>query len=132
MPGQGIPPHVDAHSPFEEIFVVLSIRTGLSMNFKDNANVAGDVYLRPRTLVLFTGEARYDYLHAIATRKVDKVNGLLKFRDRRLSLTLRKIKRDPCKCRYPRLCDSQNKDLVIKDNMIIGEKPKEGEEQVAQ
>jgi alkylated DNA repair dioxygenase AlkB len=34
MPGQGIPPHVDTHSPFEEIFVSLSLMSGVSMNFR--------------------------------------------------------------------------------------------------
>ncbi len=34
MPGQGIPPHVDTHSPFEEIFVSLSLKSGVSMNFR--------------------------------------------------------------------------------------------------
>jgi alkylated DNA repair dioxygenase AlkB len=34
MPGQGIPPHVDTHSPFEEVFVSLSLMSGVSMNFR--------------------------------------------------------------------------------------------------
>jgi alkylated DNA repair protein alkB family protein 8 len=34
MPGQGIPPHVDTHSPFEEVFCSLSLKSGVTMNFK--------------------------------------------------------------------------------------------------
>ena len=115
QPGQGIPPHVDTHSPFEEIFVSLSLKSGVSMNFRTAEGVQQDVYLLPRQLVLFTGEVRYNYLHSIATRKVDNVDGVLKFRHRRLSLTFRKLKFDgrPCTCRFPKLCDSQNKQVSM-------------------
>ena len=76
------------------------------MNFRTPEGQQKDVYLRPRGLVLFSGEARYNYLHSIATRKLDSVDGLLKFRHRRVSLTFRKVKQDPCNCRFPKLCDS--------------------------
>jgi len=32
-----------------------------------------EVYLQARSLILFSGEARYNWLHSIATRKVDKI-----------------------------------------------------------
>ena len=35
MPGQGIPPHVDTHSPFQEVFAALSLKSGATMHFKD-------------------------------------------------------------------------------------------------
>jgi alkylated DNA repair protein alkB family protein 8 len=31
FPGDGIPPHFDTHSPFEEYFVALSILSGIVM-----------------------------------------------------------------------------------------------------
>lgn len=34
-PGSGIPPHVDAHSPFEEYFAALSTGDGCVMSFKN-------------------------------------------------------------------------------------------------
>jgi alkylated DNA repair protein alkB family protein 8 len=111
QPGQGIPPHVDTHSPFEEVFVSLSLGSGVSMNFRrPDAPYQQDVYLLPRQLVVFTGEARYNYLHSISTRKVDKAEGFLRFRRRRISLTFRKLRTsgEPCRCRYPLLCDSQS------------------------
>ena len=80
------------------------------MNFRTPDGVQKDLYLVPRSLLLFSGEARYNYLHSIATRKLDKLDGLLKFRHRRISLTFRKLKFDgPCACRFPKLCDSQSK-----------------------
>ena len=33
-PGDGIAPHFDVHSPFEETFVALSLGSGLAMQFK--------------------------------------------------------------------------------------------------
>ncbi len=83
------------------------------MNFRTPEGNQKDVYLKPRGLLLFSGEARYNYLHSIATRKLDSVDGLLKFRYRRVSLTFRKIKLDPCTCRFQKLCDSQNKLVAV-------------------
>ena len=118
MPGQGIPPHVDTHSPFQEVFASLSLKSGTTMHFKDPTNKVIDIYLQPRSLLVFSGEARYNWLHSIALRKVDKVDGLLKFRHRRISLTFRKVKTDPCKCKFPQLCDSQNKSAIVNENML--------------
>ena len=43
VPGQGIPPHVDTHSPFEEIFASLSLLSGVTMHFKTPENVTRQV-----------------------------------------------------------------------------------------
>lgn len=93
----------------------LSLKSGVSMNFRTAEGAQSDVYLLPRQLVLFSGEARYNYLHSIATRKLDKVDGLLKFRHRRISLTFRKLRMGggPCTCRFPKLCDSQSKLVAV-------------------
>lgn len=119
-PGQGIPPHVDTHSPFQEMLVSLSLNSGTTMHFKSADEKVLDLYLQPRSLMLMTGEVRYNYLHSIATRKLDKVNGLLKFRHRRVSLTYRRLKEDPCKCKWPFLCDSQNKQVACSENSLGG------------
>ena len=68
------------------------------MHFKDPSERTVDLYLQPGSLMVFSGEVRYNWLHSIALRKVDKVDGLLKFRHRRVSLTFRKIKTDLCRC----------------------------------
>jgi len=122
MPGQGIPPHVDTHSPFQEVFAAISLKSGTTMHFKhpDNSQVR-DLYLKPRTLMVFSGEARYNWLHSIAQRKVDRIDDLLKFRNRRVSLTFRKVKTDPCRCDFPSMCDSQNKSVAVNQNQLAGE-----------
>jgi len=38
LPGQGIPPHVDTHSPFEEVFASLGLKSGVTMHFKTPEN----------------------------------------------------------------------------------------------
>lgn len=38
LPGQGIPPHVDTHSPFQELFASLSLKSGITMTFKNPDN----------------------------------------------------------------------------------------------
>lgn len=91
------------------------------MHFKDPQGKVLDLYLKPNSLMVFSGEARYNWLHSIAQRKVDKVEGLLKFRHRRVSLTFRKIKTDPCRCSFPALCDSQNKSVAVKENQLASE-----------
>ena len=95
------------------------------MHFKDPNNNVIDLYLQPNSLMVFSGEARYNWLHSIQIRKVDKVEGLLKFRHRRISLTFRKVKSDLCRCRWPQLCDSQNKSQAVIERSILGG---EGEE----
>ena len=99
------------------------------MHFKTPENVTKDLYLRPRSLVVFSGEVRYNWLHSIATRKLDKItssnneDGALKFRSRRVSLTLRKVKKDgkPCECKWTQMCDSQNKSVAVTENLLGGE-----------
>ena len=66
MPGQGIRPHVDTHSPFQEVFAALSLKSGTVMHFKDPQNNTIDLHLEPRTLMIFSGEVRYNWLHSIA------------------------------------------------------------------
>jgi alkylated DNA repair protein alkB family protein 8 len=88
-----------------------------------------DLYLKPRSLIIFSGEVRYNWLHSIATRKIDKIesdlnpDGMLKFRSRRVSLTLRKVNASgkPCECRWAKMCDSQNKTVAVTENLLGGE-----------
>ena len=108
LPGQGIPPHVDTHSPFQEVFASLGLKSGVTMHFKTPENLTKDLYLKPRSLIIFSGEVRYNWLHSIATRKIDKIesdlntDGMLKFRSRRVSLTLRKVNASgkACECKW--------------------------------
>ncbi|VDK53768.1 unnamed protein product [Anisakis simplex] len=64
-PGNGIPSHVDSHSPFGDAIVSLSLLSDLVMEFRDFANTAS-VYnvLVPRfSLTVMRGESRYRWKH---------------------------------------------------------------------
>lgn len=109
-PGDGIPPHWDSHSPFEDVFCSLSLESGVTMSFsyKDEQR---HLYIKPRSLLVFSEEARYVWEHSISLRKIDRVNDDVFFRKRRISLTFRKIRKGECNCIYTNYCDSQIKKL---------------------
>jgi alkylated DNA repair protein alkB family protein 8 len=93
-PGEGIGSHVDTPSAFGDGLISVSLSGGIVMEFR-KVSGAGDgkdkrlVYLPPRSLLLMSGAARYEWEHMIVTRSTDTVNGRVLPRQRRLSLTLR-------------------------------------------
>lgn len=121
MPGQGIPPHVDTHSAFLDPIVSLSLQSHVVMEFK-KSNLKADVFVPRRSLLLMTGESRYDWTHGITPRHIDVIltdNKTLTTanRSKRTSLTFRRLRRGDCSCAYPRLCDSQKRE--IKDSVDL-------------
>lgn len=103
-PGNSIPPHTDSHSPFEELLVSISLLSGISMNFRSE-HTEYNLYLPARSVLCFTGQARYTWKHSISQRKYDILEGNVKYRARRVSLTFRKIRHQPCQCEFPGHCD---------------------------
>jgi len=53
--GDGIPAHFDTHSPFEEVFIAVSMLSGIVMEFKKYDGEEKSVYLPPRSIVIFSG-----------------------------------------------------------------------------
>ncbi|XP_072332860.1 tRNA (carboxymethyluridine(34)-5-O)-methyltransferase ALKBH8 isoform X1 [Scyliorhinus torazame] len=123
-PGQGIPPHIDTHSPFEDGIICLSLGAETVMDFKHPSGHSVAVMLPRRSLLVMTGESRYLWSHGITPRKFDVVlasenqktgaitgdisNLTLNQRRTRTSFTFRKVRTLPCDCAYPEVCDSQN------------------------
>ncbi|KAK3737010.1 hypothetical protein QZH41_018392 [Actinostola sp. cb2023] len=132
---KGIPPHVDTHSVFEEGIISLSLGAKITMEFRHPGGQHIPVLLPRRSLLVMTGESRYQWTHGITPRKFDIINedpqpreneanaldhidkcdsnsfstGVTQYqRQTRISLTFRKIRREPCKCSFPKQCDSQN------------------------
>nr|XP_033804703.1 alkylated DNA repair protein alkB homolog 8 isoform X2 [Geotrypetes seraphini] len=133
-PGQGIPPHVDTHSAFEDEIISLSLGAEIVMDFKhpDGRTVA--VMLPRRSLLVMTGESRYLWTHGITPRKFDIIQATekqktgtvscdtgdltLNRRGTRTSFTFRKVRSIPCNCVYPSVCDSQQdqqKSIALSD-----------------
>ncbi|KAI4488319.1 hypothetical protein M0804_005167 [Polistes exclamans] len=110
LPGQGIPPHIDSHSPFNNTILSLSLGSTCVMNFKkENAKV--NVVLPRRSLLVMTDEARYAWMHGISSKHSDLIetpNGIVKqMRGIRTSFTFRKVQKGPCTCKFVEYCDSK-------------------------
>ena len=93
LPGQGISSHIDCEPCFQGTIVSLSLGSGCVMNFthKFDKKKKIPVWLEPRSLVVLSGEARHEWLHGIAARKTDEWDGQKHERQRRVSLTFRKV-----------------------------------------
>ena len=92
-PGQGISGHIDCEPCFRDIIVSLSLGSGCIMNFTNKYDKTKkiSVWLAPRSLVVLSSEARYAWLHGIPARKSDEWDGQKYERQRRVSLTFRKV-----------------------------------------
>ena len=93
LPGQGIASHIDCEPCFKDTIVSLSLGSGCVMNFTNASDKAKKipVWLAPRSIVVLSGEARHKWLHGIASRKWDEWDGHKYMRERRVSLTFRKV-----------------------------------------
>jgi len=91
QPGQGIAAHIDCVPCFKETIASLSLGSSCMMDFTCGKEKR-EVYLEPRSLIVLTGDARYRWMHAIAARKSDRLNGIAIARSRRISLTFRNIR----------------------------------------
>ncbi|XP_014783679.1 alkylated DNA repair protein alkB homolog 8 isoform X2 [Octopus bimaculoides] len=96
LPGQGIPPHVDTPSAFEDGIVSLSLGSMVVMEFHHSDGHHRSVILPQRSLLVMTGESRYIWSHGITPRKSDIVplpdsSMTLVKRETRISFTFRKL-----------------------------------------
>lgn len=91
-PGQGIANHTDCKTCFTDTIISLSLGSPCVMDFINNKRgVKRSILLEPRSLIVLTGEARYEWTHGIAKRKSDKLQGQVFKRMRRISLTFRTV-----------------------------------------
>ena len=94
LPGQGIAMHRD-YEPFDRTVVSLSLLAPAVMDFRNSTVLVGhSLLLEPRSLLVLSDEARYQWQHGIARRKNDRWQGVVIPRRRRLSVTFRLRKRD--------------------------------------
>ena len=71
------------------------------------------IFLPPRSRITCTKESRFNWRHGIASRNTDNVDGKIRPRDFRLSLTYRCVKAEPfCDCKWKKLCDFQNPECM--------------------
>ncbi len=92
LPGQGISAHIDCVPCFADTIASLSLGSPAVMQFANpQTSAKRDILLKERSLIILSGEARYEWTHSIPARKADIVNSLKINRDRRVSLTFRNI-----------------------------------------
>lgn len=91
--GQGIAPHIDCEPCFGDTIISLSLGSTCVMNYENEPNSKNKIgiFVEPRTLLLMKKESRYNWYHGIPQRKTDKFNNENFKRERRISITFRKV-----------------------------------------
>ena len=117
QPAVGISAHVDTHSAFHDGIASLSLQSGCALRMLRPGGTAADavvVWLPPRSLFALTDAARYEWRHGIPGRKYDVVSGEFVPRQRRVSITLRRVLASgTCSCGFPQQCDSQGRAVEL-------------------
>lgn len=93
-PGEGISPHVDLPNRYQNGIIGLSLLSTTTMDFTRGSDTIS-IILRPGDVYILEGEARYDWVHGIASRDRDVVmeNGVERtiMRGTRMSITVRRM-----------------------------------------
>ncbi|MGV2433120.1 MAG UNVERIFIED_CONTAM: alpha-ketoglutarate-dependent dioxygenase AlkB [Rickettsiaceae bacterium] len=89
FPGQGIASHIDSTKYFDDNICSLSLISPCVMDF--TGVTSSSILLEPKSLLVLKGDARYFWKHSIAPRMYDSYGNIKIKRERRLSLTFRKL-----------------------------------------
>jgi alkylated DNA repair dioxygenase AlkB len=92
VPGQGIAAHVDCEPCFGPTIASLSLCAPIVMVFESRrTREVIEVDLPPSSLLVLSGEGRYDWTHSIQARRADTIKATTRPRERRISLTFRTV-----------------------------------------
>lgn len=118
-PGSGIPPHVDAHRAYDQLYA-LSFGAPVMMKFRRGEQRV-DIDLTPRSMMQMTGDARLYWTHGIKKRKTDTLaDGTVRPRGDRWSITYRWLREGECECGDLELCDTaQRRNGMEKENRSL-------------
>jgi alkylated DNA repair dioxygenase AlkB len=95
FPGQGIALHRD-YQAFDRTVVSLSLLAACVMDFRHpKRGLRESLILEPRSLLVLSDAARYEWQHGIARRKNDRWHRIVIPRARRISITFRSRKQGP-------------------------------------
>ncbi len=92
-PGQGIGDHTDKEACFMDTIVILSLGSSCVMdltNVKDRSKKVL-IWLAPRSLTVLSADAKNRWMHGIPSRKSDMWDGRKYERQRRVSLSFRRL-----------------------------------------
>jgi hypothetical protein len=111
-PGAGIPPHVDTHSTYKQLYA-LSLGSPVLMQFRKGEDRL-EVDLTPRSMMEMSGDSRLHWTHGIKKRKTDTLaDGTVRPRGERWSITYRWLRGGECECGNAALCDTAQRRLGI-------------------
>jgi alkylated DNA repair dioxygenase AlkB len=92
VPGEGIKPHKD-RAYYENQICGVNLGSGCIMRFiKGKNEEVIDIEIPRRSLYVMQDDARKKWKHAIPPRKKDNIDGTVQHRERRVSITYRKVK----------------------------------------
>ncbi len=92
VPGEGIKPHKD-RAYYENQICGVNLGSGCIMRFiKGQYEEVINIEIPRRSAYVMQDDARKKWKHAIPPRKKDNIEGNVKHRDRRVSITYRKVK----------------------------------------
>ncbi|KAL2850601.1 hypothetical protein BJY01DRAFT_209912 [Aspergillus pseudoustus] len=111
-PGAGIPPHVDSHRAWDQLYalslgapVLMALKKGKGKEKEEQQKV--EIDLLPRSMMQLSGDARLHWTHGIAKRKTDTLSdGTVRLRQERWSITYRWAREGDCECGDVDLCDT--------------------------
>jgi len=92
-PAWGLKAKIERHSMFKENIFILTLLSGCGMHFIDKKikNRQYGIPASRRSLILLFGEVRYSWAYGISRRKKDYIDGSTVNREKRISITLRKL-----------------------------------------
>ena len=91
LPGKGLKPHKDRNY-FENQICGVTLGSDSIMRFiKISGGDVVDVAIPRRSAYVMQDEARYKWNHSLPPRKKDTIDGNVKHRERRVSITYRKV-----------------------------------------
>lgn len=88
-PAQGISPHVDV-TKYGDVIGCFTIGSGATMLF-EKKNIVKEIYVKPNSLYIMSGDARYIWKHSMPSRRSDLLNDEKIHRGRRISITFRNV-----------------------------------------
>ena len=92
LPGQGISSHIDCEPCFDDTIVSISLGSHCVMKFSNKKiQKEFEIMINPKSLLVMQDEARYEWSHGINARIIDVIEGVKCTRQRRISLTFRKV-----------------------------------------
>ncbi|CAM4365739.1 Alkylated DNA repair dioxygenase AlkB [Pedobacter westerhofensis] len=92
VPGEGIKPHKDRNY-YENQICGVNLGSSCIMRFiQEKEMQVIDLEIPRRSLYLMQDDARKKWSHGIPPRKKDNINGNIQHRERRVSITYRKVK----------------------------------------